>query len=339
LYQVVITTTHNQIQLHKYTRASTTTFYRTMEGYNFTLEKYNGIKSRYACPECGQKNQFAKYVDAEGNYIAEHVGRCNRESKCGYHMKPKEYFQNNPASLIQHQAQVKSQPRKQIEYVPTENLKATLKAYENNSFVIYLNTLFTPEIVQSLIDAYGLGTTKDGSCIFWQVDDKGLIRTGKVIRYGDNGHRDKTSSPYFIHTKLNIKNIEQCLFGQHLLNELPIGIVESEKTAVIMAGVLPDYTWMATGGKTSGLLSKLSSLKGRKVICFPDSDAFNEWTEKLSAFGFSISDALNKHLSAEEQGKGLDLADFVTKADNYFETLKDGRVIEINVAGYPAEWI
>lgn len=301
----------------------------------YKLEKYNGLKTRYTCPECGGKHKFTRYIDSEGNYIADHVGRCDRESKCMYHLTPKQYFDNNPA-LMQPRRQTKSAPVKPIQYVSPDVLQSTLKAYSENTFVKYLHKLFDPETVQRLIDRYGLGTTKNGSCIFWQVDNVGLIRTGKVIKYKDDGHRDKSIHPYFIHTKLNIIDIDQCLYGYHLLSSTPIGLVEAEKTAVIMAGKLPDYTWMATGGKLN--LSKVDVLKGKKVLAFPDSDAFSEWTERLSPYGFKVSNALQKHLSIEQQSEGLDLADLVTKAKNYFETLKDGRVIEMNVAGYPSAW-
>lgn len=306
-----------------------------MSGFIYTLEKYAGIKSRHTCPGCGGKNQFSRYVDSEGNHIADHVGRCNRESKCGYHLHPTEYFKNNPGvAPLQPSREAKPEPVKPVQYISPDVLKATLKAYEHNSFVKYLHTIFDAETVQVITDSYGLGTAKDGSCIFWQVDTLGLIRTGKVIRYGPDGHRDKTIPPYFIHTRLGIENISQCLFGLHILKAInaPIGLVESEKTACVMSGKLPQYVWMATGGKSN--LSKVDVLKGRKVVAFPDTDAFNEWTERLSPYGFRISDALQKHV----QDPGYDLADFVTKAQDYFETLRDGRVIQMHVAGYPMEW-
>lgn len=320
----------------------------------YTLEKYNGMKTRHACPECGGKHQFARYIDGAGNYIADHVGRCNRESKCGYHLKPKEYFESTGGHACgswpqpRQRTSAPAEPVKPIQYISPDVLKSTLQAYEQNSFVKYLHTIFDPETVKRLIDAYGLGTTRDGSCIFWQVDNEGQVRTGKVIKYNQDGHRDKTIPPYFIHKKLKVEPIEQCLFGLHLLmvDHGPIGLVESEKTAVIMAGQLPDYVWLATGGRTN--LSKVHTLKGKKVVAFPDTDAFNEWTERLTSYGFKISKALQQHV--EDPAAGYDLADFVTSTARevvevntvqevtYFETMMDGRVIEMHPAGYPMEW-
>ena len=44
----------------------------------------------------------------------------------------------------------------------------------------------------------------------------------------------------------------QCLFGEHLLTrylERIVALVEAEKTAVIGAGFIPEYVWLATGGR------------------------------------------------------------------------------------------
>lgn len=309
--------------------------------HTYTLEKYKGLKSRHQCPACGYRFEFSRYVDSDGNYIAEHVGRCNRESKCGYHLTPKQYAEQTGVDfLAQSRPTINTHKPKVVEYIKTDVMTATLKAYDQNTFVKYLHNIFPAPIVERLINEYKLGTTKDGSVIFWQVDNQGQVRTGKVMMYNADGHRDKERKPYFIHTQLGIDSdcINQCLFGLHLVGKLPIGVVESEKTAVIMAAQMPDYTWMATGGKTASLLTKLSILKGKKVVCFPDSDAFEEWKQRLSPLGFHISNALESHLSKEEKSNGYDLADFVQKAQSYFETLNDGTVIEMDPAGYPAEW-
>ncbi len=303
--------------------------------YLFSFEKYNGPATRYTCPSCGKHRQFARYVDAEGNHLADHVGKCNRVSKCGYHFTPKQYFQDNPTASIQPRRAIQPEPVKVVEYIPEEVLNRTLCAYECNSFVNYLHSIFDAETVTWLIDRYFIGTTKTGSAIFWQVDEHARIRTGKAIHYGPDGHRDKLHPPYFIHTKLNIQNASQCLFGQHLMagNTAPIGLVESEKTAVIMAGKMPQYLWMASGGKSN--LSKVDALKGRKVIAFPDTDAYDEWCTRLTPYGFKVSDALQQHCTEP----GLDLADFVTpEPQPYYENLQDGRTMLMHPAGFPMEW-
>lgn len=48
--------------------------------------------------------------------------------------------------------------------------------------------------------------------------------------------------------------------------------VESEKTAIICSAMMPQYLWLATGGKSGLTSERLSSLKGRKIIVFPHID-------------------------------------------------------------------
>ena len=58
-------------------------------------------------------------------------------------------------------------------------------------------------IVQVLMD-YHVGHGKKGHTIFWQLDEGGHVRTGKMMKYRTDGHRDKQSSWNFdwIHSVL-----------------------------------------------------------------------------------------------------------------------------------------
>ena len=73
-----------------------------MKNYKYTLEPYDGIKSRYHCPACKRKEKkFSRYINTQTlEHIHETVGKCNRESNCGYHYTPKQYFQDNKIFLI-----------------------------------------------------------------------------------------------------------------------------------------------------------------------------------------------------------------------------------------------
>ena len=51
----------------------------------------------------------------------------------------------------------------------------------------------------------------------------------------------------------------------------PVMLVESEKTAVIMSHFIPDYIWLATGGKNGCFNSEaMQVLRGRDVTLVPD---------------------------------------------------------------------
>lgn len=67
-----------------------------MSEYRFHLQKYK-LGNRYACPQCGCKRCFARYIDEQGQIVfPDNVGRCDHEQSCGYHYSPSDYFKDNP---------------------------------------------------------------------------------------------------------------------------------------------------------------------------------------------------------------------------------------------------
>lgn len=38
-----------------------------MSNHRYTLEPYNGIKTRYKCPNCEKAGQFTRYIDRYTN--------------------------------------------------------------------------------------------------------------------------------------------------------------------------------------------------------------------------------------------------------------------------------
>ena len=185
---------------------------------------------------------------------------------------------------------------------------------KKSSFTIFLETVLDPMVVEGLVDQYQLGLTKAGDVIFFQIDRKGRCRTGKVMKYDPvTGHRIKDDS----------SKLTQCLFGEHLLTKYPdrtVALVESEKTAVICAGSIPEYVWLATGGKTS-LGNKLDVLYGRKVVAYPDVDAYGFWCERLSVYSnIKVSDYL-QHIAGDNPSfSHMDLADLILESRLHPET-------------------
>ena len=130
----------------------------------------------------------------------------------------------------------------------------------------------------------------------------------------------------WLHTTLKRKKqlpkdwqLTQCLFGEHLLRQHPdntVALVESEKTAIISSALMPQYTWLATGGKSGLTSERLSSLKGRKIIVFPDVDAFKDWQQKVFTFphlDIRISRLLEDNATPEDREAHIDLADWLIK--------------------------
>ena len=310
-----------------------------MNNYNQPyLEKYSGRASRHKCPKCGDPHSFAYYLDGNtGQPIDKTVGRCNHESGCGYHYTPKQFFIDNPTERERHkEVMVQSlspRQKKEIGYIPFSYVERSVSY--NSSFVHFLCGLFDrysleSPIIERLMQDYALGATKDGSVIYWQIDTKGRVRTGKVMKYNpETGHRIKDAGGInWVHAIMKKQkllpddyNLVQCLFGEHLLRIYPdrvVALVESEKSALIGTGVFPEYVWLATGGKSQLSTDKLKILKGRTVIMFPDVDGFEYWTSKakeVESIGCKVivSDLLEKNATEEDRANKIDLADWLIR--------------------------
>ena len=215
----------------------------------------------------------------------ERYGRCDHESSCGYCMYPTSE-PTRPGGYI---PAARKHPVKRTEVPNTtpctilEDIVARTTVFtRRNALIQFLLGVFPEEAVRYVAELYQLGTTRDGFAVFYQIDTLGRCRTGKVMKYDPNtGHRIKDSSvsaAMWVHSRLKALHLlpeswslTQCLFGEHLLTLFPdktIGLVESEKTALICACAMPEYVWLATGGK-SQFNDRLLALKGRKVSDYP----------------------------------------------------------------------
>ncbi len=306
-----------------------------MNEHKYILEPYKGMNTRYRCPSCQQRDKtFSRYIDTEtGKHIHPTVGRCNRESNCGHHYTPKQYFQDNNISFDTPQPKaykprpVTPQP-KSVSFIPVEVFKASLKAHETNHFVQFLITLFGVEVASQLVSRYFIATSKhwNGATVFWQIDTQGKVRTGKIMLYSPTtGKRVKEPFNHinWVHKALKQPEFElkQCLFGEHLLIDKtkPVAIVESEKTAVIASVYLPQFIWLAVGSLTNLNAEKCSILKGRTVTLFPDLNGFDKWSNKAKELShlaiFTVSDLLERKATEAERKQGVDLADYLIKYD------------------------
>ena len=303
--------------------------------HRYILEPYKGMNTRYRCPTCQQRNKtFSLYIDTEtSEHIHPTVGRCNRESNCGHHYTPKQYFQDNNISFDTPQPKAYkprpvTPPQKPVSFIPFEVFKASLKAYETNHFVQFLINLFGVEVASQLVSRYFIATSKhwNGATVFWQIDTQGKRRTGKIMLYSPTtGKRVKNLElpVYWVHKALKQPEFElkQCLFGEHLLIDKtkPVAIVESEKTAVIASVYLPQFVWVAVGSLTNLNAEKCSILKGRTVTLFPDLNGFEKWSCKAKELShlanFTVFDLLERKATEAEKKQGFDLADYLIKYD------------------------
>ena len=300
----------------------------------FLLEPYAGSVSRHICPQCGFKKVFTRYVNQDtGEHLADQVGRCNREDRCGYHYPPARYYQDHPLAAqgpVQHGASsALHRPLYQPpSFIPDMYFQGSLIHHSNNHLVTFLYGRFPAEEVNRAINNYHLGSSKHwaGSTVFWQVDYHGKVRAGKVMLY-DQASGKRIKKPHhhitWVHSLLKLPgyHLEQCFFGEHLLKTAPfkvVGLVESEKTALIASLYFPDVLWLATGGLNNLTLAKCKVLKGRTVILYPDLNAFDKWAQKASCLQsvakVKVSALLETNATIEERQRGLDLADYLLKS-------------------------
>lgn len=180
---------------------------------------------------------------------------------------------------------------------------------------------------------YVLGRWKnDGRTVFWQIDERGNVHSGKLMSYAADGHRIKTIDPTFVHydPALHIDHrkfaFKSCLFGQHLLKRYPksrVHIVESEKSAIICAihFGMNDGLWLACGGLEYLKPRHLQPLidEGRKIWLWPDKDGEAKWRKFLDDIKYDKIAIYNKFLTecwAEADGDKADIADIIVRTLN-----------------------
>lgn len=255
-----------------------------MKAYKWQLRKGS---RKEVCPNCGQK-RFVPYVLASDNMTiaGAEYGRCDREQSCGYHRYPNGEKVDVPA--------VKVEPKEMLRYdgeLPRQ--------YPTCDFYAWMQSVLGKMDAFLAINEYQVGSA-DNMIIWWQTDRNGVTRTGKMMKYLADGHRDKSDTfpvtwahkHRLFKSKFVGEELRQCLFGEHLLTKFPnkpVCVVESEKTAVMMSRFMPKAVWVATGG-SQGIKSaeRLAPLIGRNVVLLPDNGQYWNWLPIAERYGWKM---------------------------------------------------
>ena len=220
--------------------------------------------------------------------------------------------------------------------------------------------------IRETLWTYCVGGWRDGRVVFWGIDHEGVPRAAKLMRYVEDGHRDKTQHPGWIYNQEGCREvcdpdnhtILKPLFGAHLLKRYPdaiVNIVESEKTALIMAnfyGSLDRQLWIACGGLKHLHLDSMQPLidMGRTVWLWPDKDGVDEWQKLADKLGSDRVNIYTKFFETcwrEEDGPKADAADITIRMMRKPETIEDSHTEttesteHVTVAGIecePVEW-
>lgn len=330
------------------------------ESYQFGLQKWNQRDKSLRCPQCGKGHGcYKEYVNLETGEAVDpdnHLcGKCDHENSCGYHLTPAEWYKLNPTERKAFSGKVKKEQRTFETILIEPGMVGAFYRHTkaaSNTFIEWLKSLPWEDHQRQCIDIitqfYAIGTTKDGRVIWWQIDEKRKVRTGKIMAYDQTGHRMKDAEGNsigfgWVHAKLkpcpkgprickdchvrdkcpypeDTHQLSQCLFGLHLLPACPdaeIHLVESEKTAILMSILDPDamqrHLWMATGGLQNLNEAVLFPLRGRTIVCYPDTNGIEKWKAKTKGMhNVKVSTYWMQQLT-DQDPKGADIADVMVR--------------------------
>lgn len=221
---------------------------------------------------------------------------------------------------------------KQISYIPETIFNKVVESDVVCNLVEYLfkclqkNHFTSEDLRQTILDYSLCGITYKNvskASVFWQNDLKGKIRYGKVMQYNpDTGKRLKRNGYAIINSIAKLYEIEnfnreQCFYGLHLIKNdtqnKPIGIVESEKTAIVLSLYNKSLIWLASGSLNGLTEYKMKPIKSRKIILYPDKGCFEDWKAKAKEYNskgyqINVSDLVENESRLK---KGDDLEDLV----------------------------
>ena len=211
---------------------------------------------------------------------------------------------------------------------PIEWVRAYRRLIEEDNLVKWLRSLPWDSAQRKRIDImlgnYGVGHSRFATSfngmeqqhdftVWWQIDQQGQVHNGHLMKYREDGHRDKENdySQTWIHARMKYadpakirpfndreNSASYCLFGEHLTG-LPetkmatVNVVESEKTALICAiayGGMRMDIWTACAG-IGNLTNKNDVLRtlinqGRRIVLYPDRDGVARWQQAAAQLNY-----------------------------------------------------
>ena len=236
--------------------------------------------------------------------------------------------------------------------LPIQMVKRCEEAIEIDALVRWIRTGIKWDTVQrkridQMLRCYHVGHGRNGHTIFWQIDERGIVPTGKMMKYREDGHRDKEAPWNFdwIHSSLfrtptlpqydeDKMEAKASFFGLHLLNAFgkhaTINLVESEKTALLMAiayGNNASQVWMACGGLEMISRERLQPIidEKRRIILYPDRDGIDKWRIKAEQMHYDRMTINAKPVTEwwnPQDGDKADIADVVIRMINESHELK-----------------
>ena len=221
------------------------------------------------------------------------------------------------------------------------SLVAQCRADSFDFFSPALNAgLLTAEQMASACRRYLLGRSKSGRCIFWLIDEQGHVRDGRLADTWVS-QLLKAREPQL----LSDWHTTHCLFGLQVLStsndSLPVCVVESAASAVMLSELFPDQVWLATVCPDNATVDRFTVLRGYTVSIIPHTDTtmsnYISWLELADTLrrtyhlDIHCNPILEDNATAEQKQRNIDLLDF------YLESVQKASLFTSNSAPFHSE--
>jgi hypothetical protein len=279
----------------------------------YTFEFEQSPSKKGTCPKCQKQSCFRYY-----KIIPREYGICDHKNKCEHHNDPSKATAEVKKELYKlfDNSVILSEPvqDKKTLYPTTEQLKV-LNNLNSNFHDFCFNAL---EITKEHLQKWNVGTDNKGNTAFVYQTLSGKHINIKFMNYsitpnGKDCKRDKKVNFSLVANDKTKEQYEMCLFGEHLLTDKIICLVESEKTAIVSSFFYPQYDWLATGGSNGLTVKKVQLLKGKQVYYLGDNDKAgkeNSTLKKLELYNIKF-----QKINFEIAKDGEDLADIIINGE------------------------
>lgn len=258
------------------------------DGYLYELLN----KPKQICPNCGKKEFNGLVYKGTKRYVdITKYGRCDRQDKCQYECYPEKSdrtkIENSPIRVFK-------RPPKRYK-MSEDKLDDLKKNGRTDNFSKAMRLIF--KNADNVFDDYGVisGSTKPpfiNYTGFVYRDINNALLSVKMFIYNDDLHRDKNIGSSWLHkwgeNRSDFEEFAQSYYGEHLIKTTKykyIGIVESEKTALIARMLDENILWLACGGVGNMKAALFKGIKDKSVVFYPDHDGWDSWENKFKEIG------------------------------------------------------
>ena len=212
-------------------------------------------------------------------------------------------------------------PPREVKHIEQSTLMKMMAAAKDTALFKFMCAQFPDQasMIQTIFAAYMVGGSKhtdrhgNRATSFPYINTKGQCVDCKVFHIDEVSGSRKKADPIRTWTdkegtaqalqstwalaEMRLKEHRDptwCNFGDHLLADRPgveVAVVESEKSALIAALVIPSKVWVAVGSMQNLTPQRCEPYRGRTITIFPDRDGIATWEDKaktLREHGFVV---------------------------------------------------